>query len=159
MFACINMKRIISTLIDLGLTACGLLILRLLCFSSSTILYSGIILILFFCRDCITGQSVGRRIMGICVIHAGRPISPFRAFVRNTFLIVWPLELIIFCIYHQKRLGDMVTDSIVEEQHSQQTFHINPIGIAILVTVTLFTIGLYHLFYMANIGMLKLLYS
>lgn len=108
------MKRIFSFLIDLGLAACAILSIMTLCHNQNTVvILSMCVLALFYCRDCITGQSIGHRIMGICVIYKAHPVSSWRALIRNLFLLIWPIELIFFIFNNQKRLGDMVAHTLV----------------------------------------------
>ena len=80
-----------------------------------TILIPGFIL--YFGKDSYQGMSLGKWIMGIRVYDEqnlnGVP-SFSRLFLRNIFLIIWPIELIIMVTNEQKRrLGDKVAKAVV----------------------------------------------
>lgn len=75
--------------------------------------------ILYFAKDSLKGISVGKWIMGIMVRDENNQneIPSFgRLFLRNLFIIIWPVELIVFATNEQKkRLGDKVAKTIVVE--------------------------------------------
>ncbi len=74
---------------------------------------------LYFAKDSFRGISLGRWIMGIMVRDANNPeqVPSFgKLFVRNLFLILWPVELIVFIVdSNKKRLGDKVSNTVVVE--------------------------------------------
>lgn len=67
-----------------------------------------------FTRDSFTGRSFGRRILNISLIDnsSSEAISPTKALVRNLFLLIWPIELILLLVTGE-RIGDRVTNSSV----------------------------------------------
>lgn len=73
--------------------------------------------IFYFGKDSYQGISVGKWIMGIMVRDEENPnkVPPLgRLFLRNLFLIIWPIEFIILATNEQKkRLGDKVAKVIV----------------------------------------------
>lgn len=61
-------------------------------------------------KDCIGGRSVGKKKNNLQVVlkdsHEVAP--PLRCVVRNLFLFVWPLELVVTLINPSRRIGDHV---------------------------------------------------
>jgi uncharacterized RDD family membrane protein YckC len=73
-------------------------------------------LILFFSKDSFRGISAGRWIMGIMVRNESDNHVPsyIRLLIRNLFIIIWPVELIVLLVNNNKgRIGDKVTKTIV----------------------------------------------
>jgi uncharacterized RDD family membrane protein YckC len=71
----------------------------------------------YFFADCLgEGQSYGKRLLGMYVVHeaTGAPCTPAQSFVRNLLLaILGPIDwLFIFGSRHQ-RLGDLVARTLV----------------------------------------------
>jgi uncharacterized RDD family membrane protein YckC len=73
--------------------------------------------LLYFAKDSIKGISVGKWIMGIMVRDENNPtlIPSFgRLFIRNLFIIIWPIEFIVLALNEEKkRLGDKTAKTIV----------------------------------------------
>jgi uncharacterized RDD family membrane protein YckC len=72
-------------------------------------------LALYFCKDCIHGRSIAKRILGLQVVDnsTGAEASPVKCVVRNLFCIIWPIEVIAVVVNPQRRLGDMVAGTTV----------------------------------------------
>lgn len=73
--------------------------------------------ILYFAKDSLNGISVGKWIMGIMVRDENdqNEIPSFgRLFIRNLFIIIWPVEFIALATNDQKkRIGDKVAKTVV----------------------------------------------
>jgi len=71
----------------------------------------------FFCKDCIYGQSIAKRILKQQVVNnkTGEIANPIRCFVRDIFMILWPIEGIATLINPQRRLGDIIAGTKVIE--------------------------------------------
>ena len=73
--------------------------------------------ILYFAKDSLKGISAGKWIMGIMVRDENNQneIPSFgRLFLRNLFIIIWPVEFIVLATSDQKkRLGDKVAKTVV----------------------------------------------
>lgn len=73
--------------------------------------------VLYFAKDSLKGISVGKWIMGIMVRdenNQNEPPSFGRLFLRNLFVIIWPVEFIVLATNDQKkRLGDKVANTVV----------------------------------------------
>ncbi len=68
---------------------------------------------LFFCKDIINeGQSIGKRIVGLRIINdnksnnKGKRVSNRNLILRNIFIFIWPLELLMIIINPEKRMAD-----------------------------------------------------
>ncbi|TDB65299.1 RDD family protein [Arundinibacter roseus] len=73
--------------------------------------------ILYFAKDSLKGISVGKWIMGIMVRdenNQNETPSFGRLFLRNLFIVIWPVEFIVLATNDQKkRLGDKVAKTVV----------------------------------------------
>jgi uncharacterized RDD family membrane protein YckC len=65
---------------------------------------------IYFCKDCIGGQSIAKRILKLQVADSRKQTiaSPFQSLVRNFFDVLWPLEVIVIFFNPQRRIGDRV---------------------------------------------------
>lgn len=65
---------------------------------------------LLFCKDCINGQSITKRIIKLQVVDnkTGTVATPMQCFIRNTTLILLPLECLIALIRPDRRIGDKI---------------------------------------------------
>jgi uncharacterized RDD family membrane protein YckC len=81
--------------------------------------------ILYFAKDSLKGISAGKWIMGIMVRdeYNQNEIPSFgRLFLRNLFIIIWPVEFIALATNDQKkRLGDKVAKTIVVKNPNKPT--------------------------------------
>ncbi|HQX04759.1 MAG TPA: RDD family protein [Flavobacterium sp.] len=105
--------------------------------------------ILYFAKDSLKGISVGKWIMGIMVRDENdqNEIPSFgRLFLRNLFIIIWPIEFIVLATNEQKkRLGDKVAKTVVVKNPNKSVknhriFALIGVGIAFFVFV-FFTVG------------------
>lgn len=101
--------------------------------------------LLYFAKDSIKGISIGKWVMGIMVRDENEPDrvpSLGRLFLRNLFMIIWPVEFIILATSDQKkRLGDNVARTIVcknPDKPSKVPRVLSLVGIAVLLSVSLF---------------------
>ena len=79
----------------------------------------------YFCKDSINGRSPAKRILKLQVVDntTGHAASPIKCFVRNIFIALWPIEVIVSLINPSRRIGDLVAgtklvpfDSTTEQQ-------------------------------------------
>jgi len=70
---------------------------------------------LYFCKDCIYGQSFAKKELNLQVINnkTGQIANPLRCLVRDLFIIIWPVEVIILLSNPSRRLGDFVAGTKV----------------------------------------------
>ena len=62
-------------------------------------------------KDIINGQSIGKRIMKIAIRSDidNSKVSIVRLILRNIFIFIWPIDLLVFlCSKQKKRLGDIL---------------------------------------------------
>ena len=109
-----------------------------------------------FCRDCFTGRSIGKRILNISVIdkNSGESISPLKSCIRNVFIIIWPIDLIVLFATKEslqdKSMNSKVVDYKKVHSLSYQSF---------LIFMVLWTILFVIIFYLANNGLSSLLFG
>jgi uncharacterized RDD family membrane protein YckC len=81
--------------------------------------------LLYFAKDSIKGVSPGKWVMGIMVRNENSPseVPSFgKLFIRNLFLIIWPIEFIVLASSQEKkRLGDKVAKAIVVKNPNKPT--------------------------------------
>ncbi len=78
---------------------------------SGPLLYIGLFgLALYFCKDCINGRSIAKRILKLQVVDngTGEVASPLQCFIRNISCIIWPVEVIMALVNPNRRIGDHV---------------------------------------------------
>jgi len=65
---------------------------------------------IYFCKDCINGRSIAKRILKLQLVDniTGQVASPLKCFLRNIFIAIWPVEVIVALINPSRRLGDRV---------------------------------------------------
>lgn len=80
---------------------------------------------LYFAKDSLKGISVGKWIMGIMVRdenNQNETPSFGRLFLRNLFIIIWPVEFIVWATNDQKkRLGDKIAKTVVVKNPNKPT--------------------------------------
>jgi uncharacterized RDD family membrane protein YckC len=87
-------------------------------------------LLLYFAKDSINGVSIGKGIMGIAVRDQNNPeLTPSfgKLFVRNLFIIIWPIEFVVLLINDDKRrLGDRIAGCVVlsDSNSSERTVRV-----------------------------------
>lgn len=81
--------------------------------------------LIYFAKDAIKGISVGKWIMGIMIRDENKPneVPSFgRLFIRNLFIIIWPIEFIVLATNeNKKRLGDKTAKTIVVKNPNKPT--------------------------------------
>lgn len=89
---------------------------------------------LYLFKDNLTGQSIGHAIIGISIVHNDTALRPVRALVRNLFLLIWPIELLLF-LFSGRRLGDIVTktEHVLTERYQRPTNTMLSITLFIIV--------------------------
>ncbi len=163
-------KRLISLLVD-GSVIIGIyipLIFILFIVGSGNnvifrILLLSIIYSLFLCKDILfQGQSIGKRILKLKVRDLnGRGISSFRLVLRNFFVIIWPVEIIMCLINPQRRLGDILIGTEIAYDNTKSTFIAKKkYFISFTIVMTLCFLLFYSIFYiLIPKNIIQLLYS
>ena len=109
-------KRFKAFLIDITiLGALGLFILVILMANTDMSflciigLVTAIIYSLFFCKDVINGQSIGKRIFRLQVVtEKGRAVSLRNIIIRNMVALLQPIDALYMISNEGKRLGDIL---------------------------------------------------
>lgn len=113
------LKRLIAFLIDLLLIA---IIVNMFFFATQTVksqllvqFLSAMMVTMLLCKDCINGKSAGKRIMKIEIANEkeGEKISAVSCIVRNIFVVLWIIEILVLFISKEKRIGDYVAKTKV----------------------------------------------
>ena len=77
-----------------------------LCISS---IVAAIVYSLFFCKDVINGQSIGKRILKLQVITENRKAPNLRSvIIRNMIALLQPIDALYMINNRGKRLGDII---------------------------------------------------
>lgn len=83
---------------------------------SGPLVYVGLFgLSLYLCKDSFNGRSFGKLVMGLQVVNneTGEAASPLRCLVRNLFIVLWPLEVLVTLAQPERRIGDLVAGTRV----------------------------------------------
>jgi uncharacterized RDD family membrane protein YckC len=85
---------------------------------------------LLFNKDIYFGRSLGKYWSSLQVVNikTGRHANPIQCLVRNIFLLLWPIEMIILVFSPSRRLGDIIAntkvvvfDADIEKTEPQQS--------------------------------------
>lgn len=93
---------------------------------------------LYFCKDCINGQSIAKRILKLQIINnsTGQIASPLKCFIRNLLCILWPIEVIVAMTNTSRRLGDRIAGTklvVFDPTNEQPKVHIGQILIPVII--------------------------
>lgn len=74
------------------------------------------LLVLYFLKDSFNGRSIAKRITKLQVINntTGEVASVAKCFIRNIFIIIWPVEVVVSLFSPQRRIGDFVAGTKVK---------------------------------------------
>jgi uncharacterized RDD family membrane protein YckC len=157
-------KRLIAFIIDILLIVIimGALFVVIQPIKSPILLQSlsSLMLTSLFCKDCINGQSIGKRIMKIQVVDeiSNKEVSNIRHIVRNIFVIFWMIDVFVLFISREKRLGDYVvkTRVICNKKVEKVQLNKNILYTALFCFCVIFL--LLFVFYLVPLPILKLLF-
>jgi uncharacterized RDD family membrane protein YckC len=110
---------------------------------------------IYFCKDCINGRSIAKRLLKLQVVDntTGQVASPLKCFIRNLFSIIWPIEGIIALVNPSRRLGDRVAGTkLIIFDPTLENRKINIIQILISVVISY---GLVLLFTLSFMGLIS----
>lgn len=107
-----------------------------------TSIYACLAPAIYFNKDILLGQSIGKRICALQVTDrkTGEPATPFKCLIRNLTLFFWPIELVVILITRNRRLGDFIanTETTIFTQSSDTRIPWSQIIIFILLTSAFF---------------------
>ncbi|MDD6686796.1 hypothetical protein, partial [Sodaliphilus pleomorphus] len=137
----IKTERVIAFYIDLCILVFIYAFILIVAKSSSYIFIvalSVFFIMCFFCRDGFTGQSIGKRLLGLEVV----PLSAIRLFLRNITLLVWPLELVYFII-RGKRISDVILNcQVIKAQDKKHVHRRDAVKNAAIIAITTIVVSL-----------------
>lgn len=86
----------------------------------NTILFTPFLI--YFLKDSYRGKSIGKRIIGLQVVSrsSSEPASSLQCFIRNLFIPIWPLEVLITLFSPTIRLGDLIANTKVVESDKEK---------------------------------------
>lgn len=74
---------------------------------------------LLLCKDCVGGQSIGKKKTNIQIINSeGKAINPAMSIVRNLSLIILPIDFIVFLITGKRIFDKIFKTDVVQEDKS-----------------------------------------
>jgi hypothetical protein len=93
--------------------------------------------VIYFCKDCIGGRSAAKRILKLAVVdkNSGAAASSLQCVVRNLFVIVWPVEVIVALFNQQQRIGDRVARTKLSYYNPNAASQISILHIAIAILI------------------------
>jgi len=123
---------------------------------------SALMITLLLCKDCMNGQSIGKRVMKLQVVDSNTEenISAVRHIVRNLFLPLWYIEILILMISKEKRIGDYVARTkVISNDASVGKMQLDKNTLfAILLCFIAILLLLFVLFRLIDSPMLQLLF-
>ena len=137
----IKTERVIAFYIDLCILVFVYAFILIVAKSSSYIFIVALSVFFIMCflgRDGFTGQSIGKRLLGLEVV----PLSPIRLFLRNISLLVWPLELVYFII-RGKRISDVILNcQVIKAQGKKHVHRRDAVKNAAIIAITTIVVSL-----------------
>lgn len=93
--------------------------------------------VIYFCKDCIGGRSAAKRILKLAVVdkNSSAAASSLQCVVRNLFVIVWPVEVIVALFNQQQRIGDRLAGTKLSYYDPNAAGQINILHIAIAILI------------------------
>ncbi|MBO9151601.1 RDD family protein [Chitinophaga sp. GCM10012297] len=93
---------------------------------------------LYLCKDCINGRSIAKRILSLQVVDnlTGQAASPVKCLVRNLFIVLWPIEVLVALANTGRRLGDRVAGTrlvVFETTNERPKVNIGQVLISVVI--------------------------
>ncbi len=78
---------------------------------------------IYFNKDIYLGRSPGKTRLGLQVVNAkiNTVANPFRCLIRNLFIVLWPIEVIVTFFSPKRRIGDFIAGTKVQEYDAKQS--------------------------------------
>jgi uncharacterized RDD family membrane protein YckC len=120
---------------------------------------------IFLCKDLIGGGSLGNRIAKLKVVSSNKSfVTPLKLILRNIFVFIWPVEILMCFINPEKKFGDIVFGTKVVQYDNRNTNPVSLRGIQVFFYFSITLIILFIIFYsifqllIKSNDLLKLLY-
>jgi uncharacterized RDD family membrane protein YckC len=126
--------------------------------NNDTAVYEAIILFsIFLNKDIFFGRSIGKYLTGLRVVSVktGNPAGPIQCSVRNLFVLLWPLEVIMLFFSPDRRIGDIIAGTRVQESTvtgHEEKWRVVPATISIVAS---FTIVYFLFMYIESLGIMN----
>jgi len=94
----------------------------------------------FLCKDLFGGRSLGKRSQKLQLVRLdGSSVSYIRMIIRNLFIIIWPVELIMYLANSGQRLGDLAcnTTVVAATEDNRQIVDKQKVTITIIIVAVL----------------------
>jgi len=104
--------------------------------------------VIYFCKDCIGGRSPAKRILKLAVVsyNSDSAANPFRSLVRDLFILIWPIEVLVALFNQERRIGDQVAGTRLTYYNPGNTQRLNILEIVgVILIATAFTYVLIRL--------------
>lgn len=143
----INILRIVAFLIDISfaLSVSVPFVLLILFFKINSPLYLSFVLALvysmLFCKDLLGCRSLGKRMCNLLIVGRSKDkLSNLKLILRNIFIIIWPIELVMLFINSGRRVGDILFSTTVvhNSQNNKDSQSNNTIIPFVIVFLSLF---------------------
>ncbi|MDR0865022.1 MAG: RDD family protein [Candidatus Symbiothrix sp.] len=102
---------------------------------------------LFFCKDIINGQSIGKRILKLQVVdEKGFPVSLLNIILRNIIALLQPIDALYIINNNGKRLGDIICKTkVISISTDKINYKSNPVEIIIcFIIVPVMTVSFFY---------------
>ena len=103
----------------------------------------------FICKDLFGGRSIGKRSQKLQVIRykVDEPVSNIRLVVRNLFMFISMVEIIMYFANPRQRLGDMACDTTVVPATEANRQSYDGKKVALTIFVVFLCMGLFYFLY------------
>ncbi len=102
-------------------------------------LATAIIYSLFFCKDIINGQSIGKRILKLQIITENGDAANLRnIIVRNIIALLQPIDALYMMNNRGKRLGDIICKTEVVDVSRKIKYKSNPLLLIVYRIIVFF---------------------
>ncbi len=144
-----RLKALLVDIIILGVLGILILIIfmivvdkNFLCIYSLTI---AIVYSLFFCKDVINGQSIGKKMLKLQIItEKGKAASLRSLIIRNMIALMQPIDALYMINNPGKRLGDIVCKTRVVDASRKIKYEFNPLLLIFhIITVVFVTFSFF----------------
>jgi uncharacterized RDD family membrane protein YckC len=98
-----------------------------------------IIYSLFFCKDIINGQSIGKRILKLQIVSEnGKPASLKNVIIRNVIALLQPIDALYMINNRGNRLGDIICKTKIVNTPQKDIYKFNPLLLIVCVIIVFF---------------------
>jgi len=94
---------------------------------------------LYFNKDIIQGKSIAKRALNqeVVNINNNKVASPIKCLIRNLFIVIWPIEVIVVLANPTRRIGDFVAgtkiDFVSSERDSKPKIDFKQVAVSIII--------------------------